>query len=113
MSASQGSWLGALSGQAGTATGAAGVETLNAQAGQITTESLATAAGAVSTRTLNNTFITATSQVMACLAGGSNTTLTGVGIQVASVAAGVATLKITNGNAAALNGTVVYNFIVV
>lgn len=109
---SSASWAGGLSNQSGTATGSGAAETCNAQTGQITTESLTTAAAATSSRTLTNSFITANSLVFVSLAGGTNTTLAGVVITAGTPTAGSVPIKISNGNAAALNGTVVYNFLV-
>jgi|SRR6184192_1028058 len=106
------SWAGGLSNQSSTATGSGAAETCNAQSGVITTESLSTASGAVSTRTLTNSFITAASLVFVQIMGGSNTTVVGVTAFVSAVAAGSATIKIANISGSALNGTIVYSFLV-
>lgn len=106
------SWAGGLSNQSSTATGSGAAETCNAQAGVITTEALTTASGASSTRTLTNSFITANSLVFVQLMGGTNTVVVGVTAYVTAVAAGSATIKISNISGGALNGTVVYSFLV-
>lgn len=101
-----------LSGAVTTATGAAAAETCNAQAGIITTEALTTASGAASSRTLTNSFIATGSIVMVGIQGGTNTTLLAVTIVVTAIAAGSCTVKIENLSGSALNGTVVYWFVV-
>lgn len=100
-----------LSGAVSTATGTGAAETLNAQLGVITTESLTTAAAGVSTRTLTNNYIQLGSVIMLTLAGGSNTRLAIIP-SYAITAAGAATITLTNAHASALNGTVKYAFVV-
>lgn len=105
------SWAGGLSNQSGTVTGAANAETLNAQTGVVTTESLNTAAGAVNTRTLTNSYITANSLVFVQIVGGTNTKYP-IMVQSVVPAAGSATIKFMNNNAAALDGTLIYAFLI-
>lgn len=99
------SWAGGLSNQSGTATGAAGAETLNAQSGVITTEALSTAVDAVATRTLTNSFITAASIVFVQWNGNT------VAATSVSVATGVATIKAMPVGAA-FSGAQTYNFFI-
>lgn len=98
----------------GTGTVSSNAVTINAQAGVITTTSLSTASGASATATtLTNSFIAATSAIFCNVIGGTNTTN---GITITAVpGAGSASIVLTNGNvaAAALNGTVIYSFLVV
>lgn len=104
------SYIPSLSGAVDTATGAAHAETLNAQAGIITTEALTTASAATESRTLTNDFIASDSVLIVQIAGGTNTRH---GLIVDYVcAAGSATINITNTNASAVNGTLKYSFIV-
>lgn len=100
-----------LSGSSSTATGSGAAETLNAQCGLITTESLTTAAAGVSTRTLTNSLITANSLILVWIQGGTNTRLALI-IGVTSQTAGSCVITITNAHASALNGTLVYGFLV-
>lgn len=112
-SGSKGSWLGGASSNSATATGAAGAETCNAQAGLITTEALTTASGATATRTLTNSMIGTDSIVLVSLQGGTNTVLLAVTAWVTAVASGSATIKISNLSGSALNGSVGYAFLVI
>lgn len=111
MAATAQSYVPHLSSEKSTATGAAAAETCNAQCGVITTEALTTAAAAASTRTLTNSFIATGSIVLVGILGGTNTRLALVPV-VSAVAAGSCTVVITNAHASALNGTVVYWFLV-
>lgn len=99
-------------GDTGTGTSTAGAATVNHSEGQITTESLATAAGAQYTFTLTNNCIYPSSAVLATVTGGSWTT-GGLVLLSQVCAAGSAVLKFINPTAAALNGTVIFNFLVV
>lgn len=87
--------------------------TINAQAGVITTGSLTTAAGADDTAiTLTNSKITSSSVITCTVMGGTNTTN---GVTIKAVPGnGSATITLTNGNVAnaALNGTVIFGFVV-
>ncbi len=96
-----------------TATGAAAAVTINALAGTITTEALTTAAGAEAAYTVTNNKVTASSIVLVSVADGTNTT---VAAMVASVtpAAGSFVVVLSNLHAAAaLNGTLKINFVVI
>ena len=106
------SYVPELSASIGTATGASHAETCNAQLGLITTESLSTASGATETRTLTNSYIQTGSILITWIQGGTNTTVIGVTTMVSALAAGSATIKISNISGSALNGTVVYGFLV-
>lgn len=101
-----------LSGATSTATGLAHAETCNAQAGIVTTESLTTAAAAVEERTLTNSFINSGSIILVQMLGGSNTRYAVIPY-VKTVAAGSAVIEFTNAHASALNGTLVYAFVVI
>lgn len=105
------SYVPALSSEVNTVTGAAHAETLNAQAGIVTTEALTTATTAVETRTLTNNFIQTGSLIFFSDAGGTNTRhdMT-FGYSIS--AAGAATVTITNNHASAINGTVKYAFMI-
>ena len=92
-------------------TEAANAVTANGNAGQITTSALTTAGGASYAITWTDSQITATSDILLTLAGGTNTTKN-ITLQVVS-GAGTATLTIYNNTAAtALNGTVIINYLV-
>ncbi len=105
------SYVPSLSGEVKTATGTSHAETLNAQAGIITTESLTTAAAATESRTLTNNFIQTGSMVLVWVVGGGNTRLAIIPSSAVS-SAGSATISLTNAHASSLNGTVKYAFLV-
>lgn len=86
--------------------------TLNKQSGSLTTPSLSTASGSSYTVTLTNSLITANSLVFCQVEGGLNTTA-GITFIVASNS-GFATILLENSGvaAAALNGTVIFSFVV-
>ena len=111
MSNTLASFVPQLSAEIGSATGASHAETCNAQMGIITTESLTTAAAAVEERTLTNSFIAAGSNVIVNMIGGTNTRYAVIPY-VKTVAAGSAVIEFTNAHASALNGTLVYSFLV-
>jgi hypothetical protein len=96
----------------GTATTTAGAATLNKQSGVLTTPSLTTASGAAYTVTLTNSEITASSVILCQIQGGTNTT-PGITI-IATPTSGSATILLENSGvaAAALNGTVIFSFVV-
>jgi hypothetical protein len=96
----------------GTGTVSAGAVTINKQSGVITTTSLSTATNASATVTLTNSEITTSSVIVCQIQGGTNTT-PGITI-VATPGAGSATIVLYNGGvgAAALNGTVIFSFVV-
>lgn len=103
---------GALTVSGGTATGAALAATLNAQAGVITTESLATAGAARATYTITNSYVTAASRILVQLQQGTNTTRPVVLTNV-QPGAGSFTVDIENlTSATALNGTLKIHFLV-
>lgn len=111
MAATAASYVPHLSGEASTATGTSLAETCNAQCGLITTESLTTAAAAVIERTLTNSFIATGSKLLVWMQGGTNTRYAVIPY-VRSVSAGSALIEFTNAHASALNGTLVYGFLV-
>lgn len=94
----------------GAATSTANAATINAQAGQITTEALTTAAGATYTMTLTNDFIKPTSAVQVSV--GKGTATTGIPtVTWVTPAAGSAVIILQNIHASgALNGTISLNF---
>ena len=97
----------------GTATSTAGAATINHQAGVVTTEALTTAAASAYAFTLTDSRITTTSIVQLQLMGGTNTTR---GIECRAIpGAGSATLSFYNNNVAgtALNGTLIFGFVVI
>lgn len=97
----------------GTATAAAGAATLNKPAGVITSEALTTAAAGDYTLTLTNSVIAAGDIVLVTLHAGSNTTVP-VYLHGVAVSAGSVVAKARNAHAtAALNGTLVFHFVVV
>lgn len=99
-------------GDVGTATSTAAAATVNHTEGQITTESITTAAGANYVFTLTNSCVYPGSLVFVQLVGGTNTKLP---ISVLSVVntAGQSVITFQNNNAAALNGTLIFNFLVI
>jgi hypothetical protein len=97
----------------GTATSTAGAATVNHQAGVITTEALTTAAASAYAFTLTDSRITTASIVLLQLMGGTNTTR---GIECRAIpGTGTATLSFYNNNVAgtALNGTLIFGFVVI
>lgn len=97
----------------GTATSTAAAATINHQAGVITTEALTTAAASAYAFTLTNNRITAASIVLVMLMGGTNTTR---GIECRAIpSAGSAAISLYNNNVAgtALNGTLIFGFVVI
>ena len=105
------SYIPQLSSSITTATGASHAETCNAQLGVITTEQLTTAAAGVEERTLTNNFIQSGSTIFIQMLGGGNTRYAVIPY-VKSVAAGSCVIEFTNAHASALNGTLVYAFLV-
>lgn len=95
-----------------TATGASAAATCNGFAGSVTTESLTTAAAAELSYTITNSRVKSTSVVLASVANGTNTTV-GAGICSVTPANGSFVVVLTNAHAsAALNGTLLINFVV-
>ena len=97
----------------GTATSTAGAATINHQAGVVTTESLTTASGSAYSFTLTNSRITTSSIVLCQLLGGTNTKH-GLSFTATS-SSGSATISVLNNDisAAALNGTLIFGFVVI
>jgi hypothetical protein len=97
----------------GTATSTAAAATINHQAGVVTTEALTTAAASAYAFTLTNTRITTSSIVLVQLMGGTNTTR---GIECRAIPSnGSAAISLYNNNVAgtALNGTLIFGFVVI
>lgn len=97
----------------GTATSTAAAATVNHQAGVITTEALTTAAAAAYAFTLTNSRITTSSIVLLQLMGGTNTIR---GLELRAIPSnGSAAISIYNNNVAgtALNGTLIFGFVVI
>lgn len=97
----------------GTATSTAGAATINHQAGVVTTEALTTASGAAYSFTLTNSRITTASIVLCQLLGGTNTKH---GLSFTAVpGSGSAAISVLNNDisAAALNGTLIFGFVVI
>lgn len=95
-----------------TATSTAGAATINHQGGVITTEALTTAAAAAYAFTLTNSEIASTSIVTLQLMGGTNTTR---GLELRAIpGSGTCAISIYNNNVAgtALNGTLIFGFVV-
>jgi hypothetical protein len=91
-------------------TGGTSTATLSKMAGIITTDAITTAAGGSHVMTITNTLVAAGDLIIGWLVGGANTR---VGIQLETVAASSAiTATIKNNNAAAINGTVIFGFLV-
>jgi len=104
---------GKLTLERGTAISTAGAATVNFQSGVITTEALTTAAASAYAFTLTDSRILSTSIVLLQLMGGTNTTR---GLELRAVpGAGSATISIFNNNvaASALNGTLIFGFLVI
>jgi hypothetical protein len=87
--------------------------TANGQSGVLTTASLTTAGAATTALTFNNSKITSTSVILVSLMGGTNA-IPGIQLSCVYVSAGVATLNVTNNNAAgtALSGTLLIGYAV-
>jgi hypothetical protein len=97
---------------ANTATSASAAATLNALSGTITTESLTTAAVTTATLTVTDAYCTASSTVLVQIAGGSYTTGEPVVIKVVP-SAGSFVISFRNVHATnALNGTLIFKFII-
>lgn len=93
-----------------TATSTVGAATLNTKSGSVVTEALTTAAGSTYSFVLTNSLFTATGPVpQVHVTDGTNTT---AGLQLTSITmgSGTATIVLTNGGTAALNGTLVLSF---
>ena len=96
----------------GTATSTAGAATINHQAGVITTETLTTAAATAYAFTLTNSRINSSSVITLGLMGGSNTIR---GLELRAIpGSGTADISIYNNNVAgtALNGTLIFGFVI-
>jgi hypothetical protein len=100
----------AISGHTASAT--AGAATLNTPLGQITSESITTAAAASYTLTLTNSVVAATSNCRANAYLKSSTTGGPLLITSITPAAGSVVIVVKNNGSAALNGTIVVNFMV-
>lgn len=97
----------------GTATSTAAAATINHQAGVVTTEALTTAAASAYAFTLTNSRITTSSIVLVQLMGGTNTIR---GLECRAIPSnGSAAISIYNNNVAgtALNGTLIFGFVVI
>ena|SRR5271166_6308060 len=102
-----------LSGDVGTGTEAGNAVTISNMAGVITTSSLTTAGAGNYVITLTNTKIASTDVVLLTLAGGSNNATFNISTKCVS-GAGSAVITIYNNTAAtSLNGTLIFNFLVV
>ena len=95
-----------------TATATAGAATLNASYGKVTSEALTTAAGADYVLILTNSSVTANSIVLVSIQNGTNTT-EGIFVTRVSPIAGAVVIRVRNNNAAALNGNILVNFVVI
>jgi hypothetical protein len=99
-------------GDVGVATSTAAAATINHTEGQVTTEALVTAAGANYVFTLTNNCVYPTSLMFVSVqVGGTNTRLP-ISVLSTVLTAGQAVITFQNNNAAALNGTVIWNFLV-
>jgi|SRR5580693_1070186 hypothetical protein len=108
-----GQMLGSVLLDRGVATSTAGAATINHQAGVVTTESLSTASGSAYSFTLTNSRITTASIVLCQLLGGTNTKH---GLSFTAVPSnGSAAISVLNNDisAAALNGTLIFGFVVI
>lgn len=95
-----------------TASGTSGTSTatLSKMAGIITTDAITTASGASHVMTVTNTLVASGDLVIGWLVGGTNTR---VGVQLECLAgSGSFTATIKNANASAINGTVIFGFLV-
>jgi len=96
----------------GTATATSGAATLNEQSGKVTSESLTTAAGATYTLTLTNSKVAATSLVFANAYLGTASTGVPQVVKCTPAAGSVAIVVKNIDGAAALNGTIKIDFLV-
>ncbi len=97
----------------GTATSTVAAATINHQAGVVTTEALTTAAASAYAFALTNSRITTASIVLVMLMGGTNTIR---GIECRAIPSnGSAAISLYNNNVAgtALNGTLIFGFVVI
>jgi hypothetical protein len=95
-----------------TVTSASAAVTLNAISGTITTEGLTTAADTTATLTVTNAYCTTASTVLCTIAGGTSTTGAQVLIKVVP-SNGSFVISFRNVHAsAALNGTLIFKFII-
>lgn len=92
-------------------TGSATAATINALSGTITTASLTTATNTAVTYTVTDAYCTANSTVLASISGGSFTTGAPVILRVVP-SAGSFQIIFRNIDAASLNGTVIFKFII-
>lgn len=103
---------GHYSAKVATATGTSLAATCTGVAGQVTTESLTTAAAGEQTYVITNTKVAATDLILCNVANGTNTTISPA-ICAVTPTANTITIDFTNVHAsAALNGTLVFNFLV-
>jgi len=104
---------GDFAGDTGTASATTGAATLSKMAGIITSEALTTAAGATYTLTLTNTKITANSNILVTTGYGTSTAGVPI-VQKVTPGAGSASIVILNNDAAAaLNGTILIQYMIV
>ena len=105
-----------IMGNSSTATVVSGSCTINAQRGQITTDTLTAATASSETFHLLNTKLTSNCQIIASLGGGTNTTGLPILGVIKNSTAGSATFTIVNANSAndgaALDGNVKVNFVI-
>jgi len=85
--------------------------TISKNAGVITTEALTTAGGASQAITLTNTLIGASSVILCQVQGGTNTTQNITLVAVPGIGSAVITIY-NNTAATALNGTIIFSFVV-
>jgi len=97
----------------GTATASGGAATLSKMAGIVTSESLTTAAAATYTLTLTNTLVTAASNILVTVGLGTATTGVPVVHKVTPGSGSVAIVIKNNDPAAALNGTILVQYMIV
>lgn len=96
-----------------TASATAGAATLNKLSGRITSEALTTAAGTDYTLTLTNSTIAAADHVLVSVGSGTNTTV-GLALDGVKAGAGSVVVLVRNTHAsAALNGTILVDFVVI
>ncbi len=92
-------------------TEAANAVTASGTAGVITTSALTTASGAAYSITWTNTIITTSSVILLSPMGGTNTKNS---LELkATAGSGTSTITITNNNAASLDGTVIFGYLVI
>lgn len=91
-------------------TGGTSTATLSKMAGIVTTDAITTASSGSHVMTITNTLVAAGDIIIGSLVGGSNTR---VGVQIELVAgSNTITATIKNANASAINGTVIFSFLV-